>query len=425
MAMTVYEKIRYSKCRLLIRHKLFGILLVQFPLTESKQVPTMATDNQHIFYNPDFVETLTQNQTMTCVLHELEHILFKHFMRFKISETKNQEEHKLINYALDYAINSIIINELAPHDNLLQFPEGVLYDEKFKGMNAEKILAKLKEEKKNNPKQHQNRMGDSSGFGQWDDHLSSSQMTNDTMQNTQKATGKGRQDQMNDIDKKLFKAMASLDAKDRGDLPAEMQRLVDEYLEEMEGKIDWKRYIKKKIQEIGRGQYTTSRVNRAYLPFGFYLPGQTGSRAKVALALDTSGSISNDDIVEFLQELRYMLRSMPFLEVVIYGCDAAIHGKARIKGLKNFRNSINQVLTGGGGTSFLPVFKDLIKSKDKDIKCLFYFTDGYGDQEQIEKAMGGQIPWETYWVVQQENKEMSFPFGKKIIMWKDHNEEEK
>lgn len=423
--MTVLEKLTYAKVRLLIRHKFFGVLLFDFPLKESKSVPTMATDNNEIFYNKDFVEKLEKNQVMTVLLHELQHILFKHFMRFRIKDIKNVEEQKMLNYALDYAINSIILNEMAPRDNLLEFPKGVLYDEKFKGWNAEKILAYLKEEQKKNPGKSGERYMTADGdFGQFDDHLSSSQMTKETIQNNKTQNGKSLQDQMNDIDKKIFKAAEGLAPKNRGEIPSEMQRMIDDYLEELEGHIDWKRYIKKKIQEVGRGQYTTSKVNRAYLPYGLYLPGQTGSKAKVALALDTSGSISQDDIIEFLGELKSMLRTMPFLEVLIYGCDAAIHGKARIKGYKNFRDSVNKVLTGGGGTSFIPVFKDLLKSKDKDIKCLFYFTDGYGDQEAVEKACGGKIPWSTYWVVQQENKGQEFPFGTKIVMWKDKQEEE-
>jgi len=419
--MTVSEKIIYSKVRLLIRHKLFGALLLEFPIKESSTIDTMCTNNVEIFYNKDFVEGLTKNQTMTCILHELKHILFKHFMRFTIKNMKNESEMKMTNHALDYAINSIIINEMAPIDPLLEFPTGVLYDEKFKGWNAEKILEYLKKEAKENPNQSSSRMG-AGGFGQFDDHLSSSQMTKETMQTVKNKTGKNTREQLNDIDKKIFKAVSGLSAKERGEIPSDMQRMVDEYMEELEGHIDWKRYIKKKIQEIGRGQYTTSRVNRAYLPYGLYLPGQIGSKAKVALALDTSGSISNNDIIEFIGELKSMLRRMPFLEVIIYGCDAEIHGKARVKGYKNFRESLNKVLTGGGGTSFIPVFKDLLSHKDKDIKCLFYFTDGYGDQERVEAACGGKIPWSTYWVVQKENKDRKFNFGTKIIMWKDEQE---
>jgi predicted metal-dependent peptidase len=304
----------------------------------------------------------------------------------------------------------------------LEFPKGVLYDEKFKGMNAEKILSILKEEEKNNPTKSQERMqGNSGDFGQFDDHISSSQSTGDTINNNKK-NGKTTQDQLNDIDKKIFKVAEGLNANERGTIPADMQRMIEEYLEELEGHVDWKRFIKTKIQEIGRGQYTTARVNRAYVQQGFYFPGQTGSRAKIALALDTSGSISQDNIMEFLGELRSMLRIMPFLEIVLYGCDAAIQGKARIKGLKNFRNDVNKVLTGGGGTSFIPVFKDLQKTKDKNIKCLFYFTDGQGDQDNIENSIG-KGNWDTFWVVSKENKDVNFPFGKKIVMWEEKGQE--
>jgi predicted metal-dependent peptidase len=425
--MTVTEKITYAKCRLLIRHRLFGGLLLEFPIEETTRpdIDTMATDNVKIMYNKGFVEKLNKNQVMTCLLHELQHILFKHFMRFNIHNSiKNEADRKQLNFALDYAINSIIINEMATKDNLLEFPKGILYDEAFKGMNAEKILSLLKEEQKKNPSKYDQRMQSNAGdFGQFDNHGASSEMTGDGVASTKKKTGKSLQDQMNDIDKKIFKTASSLREKEKGDVPAEIQRLIDEYMEELEGHINWKRFIKRKIQEIGRGQYTTAKVNRAYLPYGLYLPGQTGSKAKVALALDTSGSISQEDIIEFVGELKSMLRMMPFLEIILYGCDSIIHGKTRIKGLKNFRNDVNKVLTGGGGTSFIPVFEDLAKHKDKDIKALFYFTDGYGDQNQIEQAVG-KFNWETFWVLQKGNREIEFPFGQKIIMWNDEKERE-
>ena len=418
--MTVHEKITYAKVRLLIRHKLFGALLLEFPVKENNvSCPTMSTNNVEIHYNSKFIDGLNKNQVMTCLLHELKHILYKHFMRFKIHEIKTQEEATMVNFALDYAINSIIINEMAPKDNLLDFPKGVLYDEKFKGWNAEKILAFLKEEQKKNPEKSKQRMGGNAGdFGQFDDHVSSSQQTGNTIKNTKAKTGKSTQDQMNDIDKKVFKAASSLSEKERGEIPGELQRLIDEYLEELEGHVDWRRYIKHKIQEIGRGQYTTSKFNRAYLPYGIYLPGQTGSKAKIALALDTSGSISENELIEFLGELKHMLRMMPYLEIVLYGCDSAIHGKAKIKGLRNFRNGLEKILKGGGGTSFRPVFEDLLKGKDKNIKALFYFTDGYGDQTNIEGTCG-KGPWQTFWVVPIESKKVEFPFGKRIVMYKD------
>jgi predicted metal-dependent peptidase len=419
--MTVEDKIVYARCRLIIRYRFFGALLMEFPLEENLNTETMMTDNVKIYYNPNFVKKIHKNHVMTLLLHELQHIVFKHFMRFKIRDIKTAEDKKMVNYALDYAINSVIVNEMSKDDNLIELPKGMLYDEQFKGMNAEKILEILKKEKKD--KDEGDRYDEKDGLGQFDDHEGSSQATGDEMANTKKKTGKSNQDQMNDIDKRLYKIASTMDAKERGELPDSLNRMIDEYIEELEGHVDWRRYIKKKLQDIGRGQYTTSKVNRTYLPWGFYLPAQTGSRAKVALALDTSGSITKEDIIEFLVELRHMLRIMPNLEVVLYGCDAEIQGKARINGYKNFRNSYNKVLTGGGGTSYIPVFEDLLQSKDKDIKCLFYFTDGYGDQNEIEKACGvGK--WQTFWVVQKENRDVQFPFGKKVIMWKDKNEED-
>ncbi len=47
---------------------------------------------------------------------------------------------------------------------------------------------------------------------------------------------------------------------------------------------------------------------------------------------------------------------------------------------------------------------------------LFYFTDGYGDQDVIEQNVGSKGNWNTFWVVPKDSKNVDFPFGKKIVM---------
>ena len=60
---------------------------------------------------------------------------------------------------------------------------------------------------------------------------------------------------------------------------------------------------------------------------------------------------------------------------------------------------------GGGGTSFKPVFTWL-DSYDGEVECLIYFTDGWGDQDELETSIS-----DTIWITTEKE---DFPFGEVI-----------
>jgi predicted metal-dependent peptidase len=419
MKESVKQKFTFAKCKLLVNYKLFGSLLFQFHIVPNNAIPTFATDGKSIYYNEAFAESLTKEEMTGVFLHELLHNFLKHFLRFS-ENYRRKKDLKILNMALDYAINSIIKFELCPTDNSLKLPwedlpkgEGLCLDEKFKGWNAEKILKYLLEEKKNNKKQSDQRL---ENYKPFDDHESSSDKTEEQIKEAKKK-GKSIGDMMNDMDQKIWKTLSSFSSKDRGTIPAELQRMLDDYLENLKGKVNWRHFIKSQIQAIGRGQYTTQRYNKRYLQRGIYFPGQIGHKAKVALSLDTSGSITQDDEIEFLGEVKGMLDLYPQLEVLIYGCDAEIHGKAKLQGKSQFKErELKQILIGGGGTSHFPIFEDLAKNKERDLKLLFCFTDGYSDINEIPNELRGN--WKTFWVLAEKNKDVHLDWGTKIIIHK-------
>ena len=60
---------------------------------------------------------------------------------------------------------------------------------------------------------------------------------------------------------------------------------------------------------------------------------------------------------------------------------------------------------GGGGTSFKPVFEWLL-TYEGEVECLIYFTDGWGDQDELEEPAV-----DTVWLTTEREK---FPFGEVI-----------
>ena len=94
----------------------------------------MATDGVSLYYNPDFVETLNAATLAGTLAHEVMHPALHHHVR------RSGRDPKRWNIACDYAINPLLV------DAGLNLPEGVLLDNRFRGMSAEQIYNLLESE---------------------------------------------------------------------------------------------------------------------------------------------------------------------------------------------------------------------------------------------------------------------------------------
>jgi predicted metal-dependent peptidase len=106
------------------------------------------------------------------------------------------------------------------------------------------------------------------------------------------------------------------------------------------------------------------------------------------IAVDTSGSVSEELVHAFLQKTFNILKSTEsfFTKVKIYviQCDSSVKDVQVITSLDEVDDMVaNLKLHGFGGTDFRPVFEyvdDLIDRHELiDLKGLIYFTDGYGE----------------------------------------------
>ena len=120
-------RIQKARTALVLDHPFFGSLLFRLRGKESRSVKTMATDGITLFYNPEFVETLTAATLAGTLAHEVMHPALHHHVR------RSGRDQKHWNVACDYAINPLLV------DAGLTLPEGVLLDNRFRGMSAEQI----------------------------------------------------------------------------------------------------------------------------------------------------------------------------------------------------------------------------------------------------------------------------------------------
>src|SRR5579863_7344271 len=132
-------RIQKARTALLLDHPFFGSLLYRLKDRESRAVKTMATDGISLLWNPEFVETLTAATLAGTLAHEVMHPALHHHLR------RSGRDPKRWNVACDYAINPLLV------DAGLKLPEGVLLEDRFRGMSAEQIYNLLESEENLDP----------------------------------------------------------------------------------------------------------------------------------------------------------------------------------------------------------------------------------------------------------------------------------
>jgi len=179
---------------------------------------------------------------------------------------------------------------------------------------------------------------------------------------------------------KVFQAAAI--AKAAGNLPAGAKRLIEEYRKPT--KADWRTLLRSFVQASSSKDYTWSRPNRRYVANGLYLPGMESDAASLMLVgIDTSGSVNEQVLAVFADELQSLLDSGATDRVQVVFCDTKIHGEP----VEFFRgDKVVLEPKGGGGTDFAPVTA-WAAEQAHEAACLIHLTDlfcrSYGEDPGI------------------------------------------
>lgn len=135
------------KRKMLVKYPFFGSVVASVDYKENKDIPTAGTDGETIYYNPEYLESLSVEEQSFIFAHEVCHIAFNHILR---SEGK---DHELWNIATDG-----VINQFLKRDGLKMAPGGVDIVEAI-NYDAEQLYEKLLQEKQQRQQQQQNGQG--------------------------------------------------------------------------------------------------------------------------------------------------------------------------------------------------------------------------------------------------------------------------
>lgn len=397
-----------ARTSMLFNHAFFGNLAMKLQTVEvadegkGSLFKTAAVDGKNLYYNADFILSLNEDERVFLVAHEVLHCVFGHLVR------RHDRDPQLFNMACDYVINAMLI------ESKMKMPQVGLYDPKYLDWSAEDVyddLIKNGVEAKPTLDCHAGDPGfpgmDAGSGGDGDDQDGDG---NGKPQMGKAGAGKGlseeEKSELEDYWKQnLAQAAAAVGA---GNVPGNLKRLIDDFLEP---KMDWREVIQVHIKSCVRNDYSWLKPNKRTFGAGITLPSMDmDDGIEVAVAIDTSGSVSGDMLRDFLSEIKGIMDQFSSYKIHIACFDTQIHNPETFSEEDDL---VEYQLGGGGGTDFM-AWWDFAKNQPwiEDVDKILFFTDGMPwGQWGIEDLC------ETIWIVHGSNNEA--PFGT-TVFYEDH-----
>lgn len=363
-------RVQKARSALLLDHPFFGSLLFRLKGHEIRSIKTMATDGVSLYWNPQFVETLNAATLAGTLAHEVMHPALHHHAR------RSGRDLKRWNMACDYAINPLLI------DAGLHLPEGVLLDDRFRGMSAEQIYNLLETE--SDPDRgsgSEDEENESGGDGTVDAPPDQGDSDSPSAPETEGGIGQVLDaplpdeetptiaEQIREWDVAVNQAMTV--ARQAGKVPAGLDRTLEGAAN---AAVDWRELLRRLWSETIPADYSWMRPNRRHLWTGLYLPGVIREGVgEVAIAVDCSGSVSAQQLRLFEAETRSILEGQRPERVYVLYFDAAVHKVETYEAGQH----IDLKPVGGGGTDFAPCF-EWLGERGIHPQCLVFLTDLYG-----------------------------------------------
>jgi predicted metal-dependent peptidase len=404
---------RFTEMRtaMLIHTPFFASLMLDSMDLQVGKFPAIqraGTNGKLIWFDEDFLASLTLPEAVFVCCHEIGHAMFLHMDRFKRYSDLGFEGQPFnagaANVAGDYIINAMLVDSQCG-----MMPKDCLYDTNIAsgGDLFEEVYRKLTKDKNKGGKGgkggNKQQPGGQPGNGQ--PPPGSNGQPNDDGFGGDKPldTHVYEPSQQTEAEMKRAIASAKNQAKAMGKMPAGLERWVDEMLKPQVNWIDRLKHIV--TRTISRSATTwTSPHRRRLVTQKIFMPSYTGYGAgTVVMEVDTSGSMGQREFDAAYSETGEILTTTRPQKLWLMSCDAAVHSIHELNGDCDIW-SMKPELKGGGGTDFRPAFEK-VEEMNINPDCLIFFTDGYGSFPDEPP------PYPVIWVMTTDVKP---PFGEYV-----------
>lgn len=355
--------------RIRATHPFFGVLALFAELRLGDETQTAATDGKCIYLNTEYCSGLTPSQLSGLLLHEILHCALEHVSR------RGTRELLLWNVAADIVVNGMIRGACS-----FELPQGSVENPSLASLSAEEIYARLCQ----TGQAAECKLPDLLSAASWSGGALEVNRRSELAahwrmaRNNAMTVARKHGQQFGNIGGKEWRELQLLAAPE----------------------VDWRTLL---WEYLARTPTDYSGFDRRFVGQGLYLETLEGESLDLWVAVDTSGSISGQELKEFLSEVAGILDAYPRIRGKLYFADTDLYGP--------FDVSADQPMPaakGGGGTSFRPFFTEIQKEQERASgePIAVYFTDGYGEFPTTTPEA------EVLWVVTNQGLGSgSFPFG--------------
>lgn len=391
---------------LLVKEPFYGHLLGGLVRHVSEDVPTAAvalkSRGLELIVNPYFfVKELNARERVAVIKHEALHVIFKHLFR----KHKKEIDPTLFNIAADLVVNQLIAPWPLPETGvtLNQFPDYDLQPDQTLEWYYDKLVKLKKAMLTKNTAQLQNtdNCGGGRGNNVAEDAPQSIEALNRVLNQTSHSDhslwaalsgfdGADAEELSKtlvnaleaDIERHVIRARNRMPISQWGSIPKSIQTELQRIEQDRQPKVDWRRTLRLFANSGYRTSLvpTNRRVSKRFNTF----PGTRVKREKsVAVVIDTSGSVSTDQLELFSAEVHGIWKSGADVHVI--ECDAKVQRTYSYRGKPLGR------VKGGGGTSFDPAFEWLRNLRNGRFDVCLYLTDGWADAPRVRPRC--QVMW--------------------------------
>lgn len=366
----IQDAVARTTKNLIFTEPFYGLFLIGINKKYTDALPTAGVSKHGIgmqlAINPNFFSNLSEDHRFGLIKHELLHIAFGHLVI-----RDRYPNAKLFNIAADLEINQYILES--------KLPEGGLLLSSFPELNLP-VKAGTKEyyDILNQAQQDGTSPSLDSLMDQMNGETPYDHATWDEFDDLSEAEKKLVQKQI----EHQLKDVAETTIKKNGNIPGELSEVINRLMHVEPAKFDWKGYLRR---FIGNSSIVyTKKLRRKY---NKRYSGNPGLKIKfknnILVGVDTSGSVNNDELKEFMSELYHMHKTGH--KITVAQCDTSLNS------VKEFNPKHDWEIHGRGGTDFQPVIDHFNENKGQ-YTALIYLTDG-------EAYAPKNCPKNTLWVL--------------------------
>ena len=370
---------------------------------------TAYTDGINKVYCKEHIaEYKTESELRSLVLHENLHVALKQIPRHR----DLLHDNTILNYAMDFVVNDVIKNTVGTvghnKEPLVTLDDGSwIYHPMFHNWSVRRVYEYLKKRKdevdKANEKGEYLKPCPQQNNSSTNDEGKNETDIDEALRNMDKGMDDHVFKEIEDMTAEELKKLE--DAVDKalrqggmlaGRMGASIPRVIGDLLDT---KVDWREVFREFVQSAMRGkdEYTWRKMNKSYLANNMYLPSMhSETMGELVVAIDTSGSIDNEQISEFASELASICETCSPDKVRVLWWDTKVHGEQVFEG--NYDDIAKMLKPKGGGGTYVGCVSDYIIKSSINAEALVIFTDGY-----VENNPKWEVTTPTMWFVTQNS----------------------